>query len=143
MVDVRRGINSQNFPYAALVWAIVASSQPWTRTDYVNQDNEWLLHQAVCLPTLHASQVYHLPVCKAPYAFYIFGNSFPSTFKTTTFLMYPRLTSITEDWITHLRHTPQGCFPASLSKCRFLSQIIILAFTIFTLRPLSSRCFFL
>ena len=39
--------------------------------------------------------------------------------------------------------TPQGCFPASLSKCRFLPQIIILVFTIFTLRPLSSRCFFL
>ena len=40
-----------------------------------------------------------------------------------------------------LQHTPQGCFLESLSECRFLLQIIILVFPMFTLRPLASRCF--
>ena len=47
---------------------------------------------------------------------------------------------------TPLQHTPQECFPESVSECRFLPQIIILVFPMFTLRPLASmlwlRCFF-
>ena len=39
---------------------------------------------------------------------------------------------------TPLQHTPQGCFPESVSECRFLPQIIILVFPMFTLRPLAS-----
>ena len=126
-----------------LLWFV----QLWLVHDHLqdrfhDQNKEMtLLQQAVCLPKLHAFQVYHPPVTIHLLHLYL-GSAFNPPLKPLHFLYI-------QDWHpsqkiellpTPLRRTPQGCFPESLSECRFLLQIIILVFLMFTLRPLACRC---
>ena len=104
MVDVRRRrSSSRNFPYAALVLTIVATIVVLNplQDRFRHQDNETtLLHQAAYTFTCFSGLPF-TGLQKPNTSFIsILGIHFQSTFQTTTFLVYLRLTFITEDWST-------------------------------------------